>query len=468
VACKVADHICAVFGENGRNAICGHPGVELGLIAFARLTGDERYRRQAELFLERRGHGILGAIEFGPEYFQDDLPIADATVLRGHAVRALYLTAAAVDMATDRKDLALLDTLELQWGNTVRARTYLTGGMGSHHQDEAFGANFELPPDRAYCETCAGVGLFMLSWRLLLATGRVRYADMMERVLFNVIATSPAEDGRSFFYTNTLHQRTEGHVPASDERSLRAASSLRAPWFEVSCCPPNVARTFATLDAHIAAVDRDGITVAMYTASTISTALPDGTPLSLQVRTKYPQLGNVAIEIEGSSPRSWDLRLRIPNWAEGATVQRGGAKPYSVGPGWIILGGVGQTSETIELVFPFEPRFTYADPRIDAARSAVAVERGPLLYCVESHDLMRGSHVDQLVVDTSTGPRIFEGSVSIAGRLEDVCDRKWPYTDAPPRSMSASQTLAVDVQLVPYNSWGRRGPSSMRVWMRTT
>ena len=179
------------------------------------------------------------------------------TILRGHAVRANYLSAGAADVAVDTGDTELLAALRLQWENTIARRTYITGGQGSHHQDEAFGDDWELPPDRAYSETCAGIGSIMFAWRLLLADGDPRYADLIERTLYNVVATSPSDDGRSFYYANTLHQRVPGIPADPDETSPRASSSLRAPWFEVSCCPPNVARTFASLAAYVATADDD-------------------------------------------------------------------------------------------------------------------------------------------------------------------------------------------------------------------
>ena len=222
VAQRVADHVCDTFGPGGIERVGGHPEVELGLAELARMTGEQRYLDQAALFVDRRGRGTLGEIGFGQAYFQDDVPIRDAAVFRGHAVRALYLAAGAVDVAVETGDDALLETLIAQWEATVARRTYLTGGMGSHHTGEAFGEDFVLPPDRAYSETCAGIASMMLAWRLLLATGEPRFADLFERTLHNVVATSPAPDGRHFFYANPLHQRRR-------ERSRRKTRRASGP-----------------------------------------------------------------------------------------------------------------------------------------------------------------------------------------------------------------------------------------------
>src|SRR5690606_28326311 len=189
VARRAADHVCETFGDDGLRAVCGHPEIEIGLAELGRALCEERYLEQARLFVDRRGHGTLRDIPLGRAYFQDDVPVRKADTWRGHAVRALYLAAAAVDVAVEYDDASLLDAVRRQWAHAVARQTYLTGGMGSRHQDEAFGADWELPPDRAYCETCAGVASVMVSWRLYLATGDIRYADLIERTFLNVIAT---------------------------------------------------------------------------------------------------------------------------------------------------------------------------------------------------------------------------------------------------------------------------------------
>src|SRR5450756_2614993 len=229
VAVRAADHVCAVFGQDGNQGVCGHPEIEVALVELYRLTGERRYLDQARQFVDRRGYGVLGDIELGTQYFQDDQPVRETTVMTGHAVRALYLAAAAADIAVEGDDADLLAAVTLQTVNTLARRTYLTGGMGAHHEGESFGQDYELPPDRAYSETCAGVASVMLNHRLLLATGDALHADAVERTLYNVVATSPAEDGQAFYYTNTLHQRVPGSAPETDVASARASSSLRAP-----------------------------------------------------------------------------------------------------------------------------------------------------------------------------------------------------------------------------------------------
>ena len=460
---RVADHVCDTFGPGGIERVCGHPEVELGLAELARVTGEQRYLDQAALFLDRRGRGTLGEIGFGQAYFQDDIPIREATVFRGHAVRALYLAAGAVDVAVETGDDALLATLIAQWEATIARRTYLTGGMGSHHTGEAFGEDFVLPPDRAYSETCAGIASMMLAWRLLLATGEPRFADLFERTLQNVVATSPAPDGRHFFYANPLHQRSPGVVPPEDQESKRAGTSLRAPWFLVACCPTNVARTLASLAAYLATADEGGVQVHQYADCRIDTTLDGGRRVGLDVTTRYPADGTVTVRVRETDGAPWVLTLRVPAWAAGAEIADVDGR-RQVAPGVVALERSFRPGDEVTLTLPMAPRWTRPDPRIDAVRGCVAVERGPLVMCAESVDLPGGRHVDTLRVDPSVSPRESGDSVVVAGRLVEPVDRPWPY--AGDEDDPASD--AVDVPLVPYHTWANRGPSTMRVWIPMT
>jgi DUF1680 family protein len=458
VARRAADHVCDTFGPGGREAICGHPEIEVGLAELGRALGEPRYLDQAELFLDRRGHGLLPDIPLGRAYFQDDMPIRDADVWRGHAVRALYLAAAAVDVAVDRGDDELLAAVRRQWERSVARRTYLTGGMGSRHQDEGFGADWELPPDRAYCETCAGVASVMVSWRLFLATGDVRYTDLIERTLYNVVAASPSTEGTAFFYANPLHHRTAaGPLDIGpDEVSPRADAGVRAPWFEVSCCPTNVARTLAGLTAYLATTDDDGLQIHQFATGRITAELPGGRPVGVRMTTGYPADGRIRIRVTSPEPAEWTLSLRVPSWAAGATLTDGG-RTRPVGPGTARIRRVFRRDDEIVLDLPVGPRFTWPDPRIDAVRGCVAVERGPEVLCVESRDLPDPDRLDALVIDPAAGV-----SEVARGRFAAGVGQGWPYAPAP---APADPSDWFDVPLLPYHSWARRGPSAMRVWL---
>ncbi|WP_295105671.1 glycoside hydrolase family 127 protein, partial [uncultured Microbacterium sp.] len=445
IARRAADLVCREFGVDGRDAICGHAEVEAGLAELGRALGEQRYIDQAALFVERHGRGSLGEIEWGRSYFQDDVSVRDAEALRGHSVRANYLSSAAADVAAELSDDSLLDALRSQWDRTVERRTYVTGGQGSHHQDEAFGDDWELPPDRAYSETCAGIGSIMFSWRLLLATGEAQYADLIERTLFNVVATSPGDDGRSFFYANTLHQRTPGIPADPDATSPRASSSLRAPWFEVSCCPPNVARTFASLSAYVATADDDGVQLHQYAPSTVRTTLPDGRIVAFDVSTDYPTKGDVRVTI--TEDAEFTLTLRVPSWASGATVRVHSGNEVTelpAPPGAVEVARAFRVGDIVELNLPIVARTTSPHPMVDAVRGSVAIERGPEVLALESIDL--GGDIGDAVAAGEPVER--DGHVVL-----------------PVRHRSTGET--VDAPLIAYHDWARRGPSTMRVWIPT-
>ncbi len=442
IARRAADLVCQEFGEGGRDAVCGHAEVEVGLAELGRALGESRYLDQAALFVERHGRGTLRDIEWGRSYFQDDIAVRDAAALRGHAVRANYLAAGSADVAVDSGDAELLTALRRQWTRTVDRRTYITGGQGSHHQDEAFGDDWELPSDRAYSETCAGIGSIMFSWRLLLATGEPEYADLIERTLFNVVATSPAPDGRSFYYANTLHQRVPGAPADPDATSSRASSSLRAPWFDVSCCPPNVARTFASLAAYFATSDDDGVQLHQYASGRVRATLPDGRTVALEIATGYPADGRVRIVVVEDA--EFALTLRVPAWATGAGLVVDGDE-MRVEPGMAVIRRAFRAGDVVELALPIAPRVTHPDPRVDAVRGSIAIERGPEVLALESVDF------DADVVDAV----VAGAPVEKGGRV--VVALRNRTTDA-----------VAEVPLLPYHDWALRGPSTMRVWLPTT
>lgn len=512
VARRAADHVCREFGAGGRETLCGHPEIELGLVEFGRATGERRYVETARLFLERRGRGLLKPLPLlATSYFQDDVPIREADDWRGHAVRALYLAAAAVDVAVEEADEELLAVLQRQWERTVERRTYLTGGMGSRHQDEGFGDDWELPADRAYCETCAGVASVMVSWRLFLATDDVRHVDLIERTLFNVVATSPRADGRAFFYANPLHQRVAGADVGQDAENPRAEGGVRAPWFDVSCCPTNLARTLASLATYTAAVEEGRVSLLQYVPGRLVVSLPGGGRFAATVATRYPRDGRVEIRVESVPEADLDLRLRVPRWAVGATLVRdgerpgagpGGAEPATgqpatgqpasgqaatIEPGWVTVPRV-RHGERLVLDLPVSPRLTWPDGRIDGVRGCVAVERGPLVFCAESTDLPQGLGMEDVLMDVSVplrdaaapvrlAPRDGEGptvdAVIAAGvrRSRRSGPGDLPYSRSPgvsgvrPPEASEAAPEGVELRLVPYHAWAERGPATMRVFL---
>ena len=452
IARRVADHVCDTFGPTGRSNICGHPEIEAGLVELARATGEQRYLDQAKLFIDRRGYRTLPEQEFGWSYFSDDLPVREATVLRGHAVRALYLSAGAVDVAVETGDTELLTAVAAQYDRTLARRTYLTGGMGSRHADEAFGEDFVLPADRAYSETCAGVASIMLAWRLLLATGEPRYADVIERTLYNVVATSIGDDGRTFFYANTLHQRERGEPEPADRERLHFAAGSRAPWFEVSCCLGNMARLFASLSTYVATVDSDVLRIHQYANAVLRTQLDDGRRVGLRVQTDYPDTGTVSVRVTEAPGGQWALGLRVPAWAGSARLDG-----EEVEPGVAVVRRDFAAGDEVRLELPMGPRWTFPAPRIDAVRGCVAVERGPVVLCAEATG-DDPDNLDDLRVDTTVPP----AGMTVTARFARPVNESWPYSTV---ERDPEVDDPVPVHLVPYHRWARCGPSTMRVWL---
>ena len=245
--------------------------------------------------------------------------------------------------------------------------------MGAHHEGESFGLDYELPPDRSYSESCAGVGSVMVNFRLLLATGDSRYADVIERTLYNVVAGSPGAEGTSFFYTNTLHQRVPGAIPSPDEQSPRASSSLRAPWFDVSCCPTNVARTFAVLGTYVATTTPEGLQLHQFVTGEVRGEVAGGT-VAVAVETAYPYEGSVRVTVTETVEDEWELAIRVPGWARSGgslAVSDGEAQP--VDPGVARVKRRFAVGDTVELRLDVAPHFTYPDPRVDAVHGSVSV-----------------------------------------------------------------------------------------------
>lgn len=461
VARRAADLVCEVFGPDGDQRLCGHPEIEVALVELSRATGEARYLDQARLFVQRRGHGVLDDSVFGPAYFQDDVPVRSADVHRGHAVRAMYLAAGAVDLAVEDEDDELLDAVRRQTLTTLARRTYLTGGMGSHHEGESFGQDYELPSDRAYAETCAGIGSMMVNQRLLLATGDPRHADAVERALHNTVAGSPGEDGRSFYYTNPLQVREPGTVPSEDELAPRAASSLRAPWFAVSCCPPNVARTLAGLESLVATTDDDGVQLHQYAGCTVRAALPAGA-VELRISTAYPAEGQVHVEVLQTPDAEWSLSLRVPGWGDGARLQTPDGSVREVAPGTATERRAFRTGDVVVMDLPVQARWTFPHPRVDALRGQAAVERGPVVLALESVDLY--SDVGDVVVDVSQPPAERDGQVLVMASTRAAGTPDWPYAATP---VPAPEQAPQPVRLVPFSTRSNRGPSTLRVWLPT-
>lgn len=472
VAVRFADHLDSVFGHGKAiDGIDGHPEVETALVELYRETGERRYLDLAAYFVDRHGHGLLG----GEAYCQDRVPLREQRNVEGHAVRQLYLLAAAADLAAETGDEALREACERLWTAMVATKTHITGGLGAHHDKEDFGDPFELPNERAYCETCAAVASVHFSWRMALLTGDARYSDLIERTLFNGLLAGVSLDGERWLYVNPLQVR-DGHTDTGGDQSAR-----RTRWFRCACCPPNVMRLLAGLEHYIASADAGGLQIHQYATGRYGTEV-DGAPLVVSVNTELPWSGRVTVTVlDGPADRPWTLSLRIPHWCSRYTVTVAGREaPAAPDPGWLRLERVWTPGEEVVLDLDMAPRLVTADPRADALRGCVAVERGPLVYCLEGVD-HAGGGLDDIVIDTA-GPLTEEHRPDLLGGVVTVRatgyrrplpgDGWWPYRpSAEPAAADAPRTppagSAQALTAVPYYSWANRQDGAMRVWIPT-
>jgi uncharacterized protein len=451
VALRFAEHLYERFGPDGEPYTPGHPEIETALVELYRHTGDSRWLTLAQRLVDHRGHGTLEPATHGSSYFQDRVPVREQPEIEGHAVRALYLNAGVTDLYLETGEAALLEAMEAQWHDMASGKTYLTGGVGAHHMDEAFGDAYELPPDRCYGETCAAIASVHWNWRMLLATGESRYADLLERTLYNGVLSGLALDGSGFSYVNPLHVRDDHRDPV--ERGAR-----RQAWYACACCPPNVMRLLASLHHYLATCDGEGVQIHQYAGGTVG---------PVRVHTDYPWDGRVEVEVVDERDEPWTLSLRVPEWSRTTTVD---GEPVPPG-GYVRLHRRWRPGDRVVLELDMAPRVVYAHPRIDAIRGCAAIERGPHVYCVEGADAPRGARVDDLRLDP-TGelravwrPELLGGIVTVEapGEHHPVHDDAWPYGASP------NGTVGRPVQLVaiPYSHWGNRGDGGMRVWTPT-
>jgi DUF1680 family protein len=463
VARYFANHLVDTFlGQGG--GLDGHPIVETALAELYRETGEAGYLALAAQFVTARGHKTIGDSGFGVRYLQDHEPVRESATEVGHAVRAVYLEAGVADVAAENNDAELLAGSVARWADMVANKSSLTGAIGSRHSGESFGDAFELPPDRAYNETCASIAAFQWSWRLLLATGEAKYADHMERLLYNGFAASLSTDGQRFFYVNPLQRRAD-HFEEDDP-------GRRRQWFSCACCPPNIMRLTASLGHYLATVAGPVLYLQLLTGCELTAQLPDG-PLGVKAETRYPWAGTAEITVTAAPQSESGLAVRVPSWA-GQVSARVNGRPQGTRPGtdgYLVIRRRWRTGDVLSVSMDTAPRLTYPSRRIDALRGTAAVERGPLVYCFEQADqpaatdledlaLIPGSLTEQAAEPDGIGPTITVGAT--AAVLPPAGHGAAPYAAVPDPDGPAAAATAV---AIPYFQWDNRDGRAMRVWL---
>jgi DUF1680 family protein len=463
VATRFADHICDTFGpeEGKRQAVDGHEEIEMSLVELFRVTDERRYLEAAQYFINARGHGMLGRPygQHDPSYSQDHEPLRDQSEVVGHAVRAMYFYCGAADVYAETGESALLEALERLWENMTARRMYVSGGLGSRYEGEAFGKDFELPNERAYTETCAAIGSVMWNWRMLGLEGEARYADLIEHTLYNAVLPGVSLDGQHYFYQN----------PLADDGSHR-----RQAWFGCACCPPNVARLLASLPGYYYGASEDAVWLHLYAEGAATVHLDGERTIRLRQRTRYPWDGKIEIIVDAEG--EFTVKLRIPAWCEdGAAVQvNGESVDAGITPGsYAKIRRAWRPGDTINMDLPMPVRRVECHPYVAENAGRVALMRGPLLYCVEqadNHDVdLRDLILDGKEPTVSFVPGLLGGVVVLRTDARAAApDAGWEdrlYRTAHPRE-GDTQTKATRVTTIPYYAWANREPGAMRVWLR--
>jgi DUF1680 family protein len=426
------------------------------MVELGRATGNRRYIDQALYFLDARGYGLVG----GDEYHQDHVPFREATTVVGHAVRQVYFTAGAADIYAETGDQSILEALNRLWDNMTQRRIYVSSGIGSRWEGESFGKDLELPNSRAYTESCAAIGSIMWNWRMLAITGDAKYADLIETTLYNAMLPGISLSGDLYFYQN----------PLADQGVHR-----REPWFDCACCPPNLARTLASITGYLATTSEPGIWLHLYAASQIDTRLPSGQQLRLTQHTDYPWDGDVRIDVESSG--NYSLFLRIPGWCGDGVSATVNDRPVAAvtRPGsYLEIAREWSTGDVVRLCFPMPVTTVLAHPDLFENTGRVAVFRGPILYCLEQAgngtlDPKRVSIPEASAFAVHRQPELLGGvntltaTASTAAPSSSWADRLYQPASA---SLGESSTGRAEITLIPYFAWANREPGPMEVWLK--
>ncbi|MGD0090891.1 MAG: glycoside hydrolase family 127 protein, partial [Planctomycetota bacterium] len=363
VALKLADNIDSVYGPDKKHDSPGHEEIELGLVKLYRQTGQEKYLKLAQFFVEERGqsktHKLYG------DYCQDHKPVREQREIVGHAVRAMYFYCAVTDLAAALGDQGYIDTADAIWKDVTERKMYVTGGIGPSAHNEGFTVPYDLPNDTAYCETCAAIGMALWNHRMNLLHADGKYADIVEKELYNGLLSGVSLDGEKFFYVNPLASRGNHH---------------RQPWFGCACCPTNVVRFLPTVGAYVYASGAQSVYVNQYLAGSGKLKLGGGA-VTMKQETRYPWDGTVKIVVEPQPSAEFEVRLRIPGWCQGAAVKLNGApvQPLPQEQGYARLNREWKSGDTLELNLPMPVQRVYADPNVKADVGRVALQRGPVV-----------------------------------------------------------------------------------------
>lgn len=477
LACKAADYLCDVFQKPtpalANNLVC--PSHYMGIVELYRATHQPRYLELAKKFMAMRN-----LVTDGTADNQDQIPFGRQTEAEGHAVRANYLYAGAADLFLETGDSNLWRPLTAIWTNVVTRKMYITGGCGALYDGaapdavkdqkhitrvhQAYGRNYQLPNITAHNETCANIGNALWNWRMFLATGDAKFMDVVELELYNSVLSGVSLNGTNFFYTNPLRVTYPLPTPLRWPRT-------RVPFLSSFCCPPNLVRTIAESANYAYGTTGDAIWVNLYGGSRLETELADGEKVALEQETDYPWNGRVRIKILACGKSEFSLKLRIPGWTANATVRINdrSALEASQPSSYFEIRRAWQPGDFVDLDLPMPTRLMEANPLVEADLNQVAIQRGPVVYCLESPDLPPGVRVSDVLIPpdiqltTRYDRRLLDGVVVLEGQAVARPEPNWTgklYRDFEPVKLKP-----LNVRFIPYCVWQNRGPSEMSVWL---
>jgi len=487
IVCRIADNIADVFGD-GPGQIAGYDGhqeIELALVKLYETTGEVKYLELSSYFIDQRGqkpcffeaeadlrgrttHWHKGEIRIDPEYFQAHLPIREQTAAVGHAVRVVYMCAGMADVAREKQDKSLLEACRVLWDNIVNRQMYITGGIGSSVHGEAFSVDYDLPNDTAYAETCASIGLIFFAHRMLQLEQKGSYADVMERALYNTVIAGMARDGKSFFYVNPLEVSPD--VCGGRNKNYNHVKPVRQEWFGCACCPPNITRLLASLGQYIYSVKGSVIFAHLYIGGEAKLEA-GGHSVTLKAVSKLPWEGDVSYTIGIKQPAAFSIALRIPSWSKSAKVRVNGEEYELAGrivSGYAYIEQLWNDGDQLELLLEMDIMRVRSHPSVRANSGKTALQRGPLVYCVEQAD--NGALLSQLQLplsaelSTSFASEMLGGVQTIQAQALRSLYPEWGKPLY--RTDSAIELKPVTATFIPYYAWANRGLGEMAVWVK--
>jgi hypothetical protein len=458
---KYADYILANFGPDKRPALTGHPELEMALVELGRITNDRRYIDFAGYLFSGIETQRLKLTPSQTEYMFSGVPFTSRTEFVGHAVRAMYAACGATDYYAETGDPKYKETLDRLWKDAVTHKMYITGGVGSRAQGEAFGEPFELPNSQAYTESCAAIANYMWNWRMLGVEAESRFADVMERALYNGINSGMSLDGILYCYRNPLESRGE---------------KIRNPFYDTDCCPPNIERTMGALPGYLYFTSARGVFVNFYNSSKLNWHLENGTGVKIAQSTEYPWKGAVDLTVDPAASSEWSLYLRIPAWSRSTRVTVNGSAVQATAGQYAEIRRTWRPGDKVHVEFDMRPRLTQANTLVRENTGRVAVERGPLVYCLEKSDQpLESSLFDAtLLADNSPFGEDFRGDllsgVLVLSHKGQV--RAKPLADDPLyrdfQAVENTKAQPTTLRFIPYYAWANRGQQEMEVWVPVT